>query len=64
MMSRNPFHYALTFTFFGGLFVVLGLMGCEIRKDPWSIQACNWSASPWWNHVGVGVALLVSGTFF
>jgi hypothetical protein len=36
-MSRNPFHYALSLTLFGGVFLVLGLLGCELQKNPWSL---------------------------
>ena len=62
--SKNPFHHAFTFTFVGVLFLVAGLLGCLIRKDPWSIQACRWSDSPWWSEVGFGAAMLLVSVYF
>lgn len=63
-MSRNPFHNAFTLTLFGSLLVVLGLVGCTLRKSPWTFVACTWSESVWWNEVGVGVGLLLVAIYF
>ena len=63
-MSRNPFHYAFTLSFFGVVFVVLGLLGCRLRKDPFSVVACGWSESPWWNEVWIGAAMVAVSLIF
>ena len=63
-MSRNPFHYAITLSVFGSLFVVLGLLGCRVRKDPFSMVACRWSESPWWNEIWGGLAMITISLFF
>ena len=63
-MRQNPFHNALTLTLFGGLFVVLGLIGCRLRKSPWSIVACRWSDTVWWQEVWGGAAMLLLATYF
>jgi hypothetical protein len=62
--THNPWHYALTFSFFGSLWVVLALLGCKLRKSPWSIVGCNWSETPWWSEAGFGVALLLISVHF
>lgn len=62
--TQNPFHNAFTFTLFGSLFVVLGLLGCRLRKSPWSIVACTWSETVWWKEVWAGVAILLFATYF
>jgi hypothetical protein len=61
---RNAFHYAFTFTFFGSLWVVLALVGCRLRKSPWTFVACTWSDSPWWSEAAVGFAMLLAAAFF
>jgi hypothetical protein len=63
-MSRNPFHYALSLTLFGSIFLVLGLLGCELQKNPWSFVACDWSESVRANEVWLGAAMLAASGFF
>ena len=63
-MSRNPFHYAITLSFFGLVFMVLGLLGCRLRKNPFTMVACQWSESPWWNEVLIGAAMFAISLIF
>jgi hypothetical protein len=60
----NPIHNALSFTLFGSLFLVLGLLGCKLRKSPWSIMACTWSDTVLWNEVWGGAAALLVAAYF
>ena len=63
--TRNPWHNALSLTFLGFLFMVPALLGCKLRKSPWTIIGCNWSESVWWSEFSVGaVALLISAYFW
>ena len=63
-MNRSPFHHALTLTFVGTVFVVTGLLGCRIRKSPWSIVACRWSDTVWWPEVWFGATALLVAAYF
>ena len=62
--TRNPWHNAFTLTFMGLLFAVPGLLGCKLRKSPWSIIGCNWSDSVWWSEVAFGAAALLVSVYF
>jgi hypothetical protein len=62
--TRNPWHNALSLTFVGFLFMVPALMGCKLRKSPWTIIGCNWSESVWWSEFGFGAAMLFVSVFF
>jgi hypothetical protein len=60
----NPFHNALSLTLLGMLFVVPGLLGCKLRKSPWTFVGCTWSDSVWWKEVWVGLAVLLLAGYF
>jgi len=64
-LNKSPWQPAFTLTFMGFLFMVPALMGCKLRKSPWTIIGCNWSESVWWSEFSVGaVALLISAYFW
>jgi hypothetical protein len=63
-LNRNPWQNALSFTFFGLLFIALALSRCKLRKSPWSIIGCTWSDSVWWSEAGFGAALLLVSVYF
>jgi hypothetical protein len=63
-LIRNPWHNALTLTFVGFLWIVPALLGCKLRKSPWTFIGCTWSDSVWWSEAGFGAAVLLVSVYF
>ena len=62
--KNQPLHAAFTFTTFGALFLVAGLIGYTIQKSNWSIIAGSWSDGPVWWEVRLGVVALALAAYF
>jgi hypothetical protein len=64
-MTKNPFQAAIGLTFLSLLFIVPGLIGCDLHKSSSSFVACApWSDTVLWNRVLIGAAVLPFAFFF